>query len=106
MVFDPSVPKVERDDFPCRDWDRSIYGDIEEEMPPNMPKPMHRGRRFVMRAYVDSDHVGDSVTRRSCTGFCVFLNEAPIYWMSKKQTCCETSTFGSEFIAMTHDTSD
>ena len=30
----------------------------------------------------------------------VFLNNAPIYWNSKKQTSCETSTFGSEFIAM------
>jgi hypothetical protein len=30
----------------------------------------------------------------------VFLNGAPIYWSSKKQTSCETSTFGSEFIAM------
>ena len=28
------------------------------------------------------------------------LNEAPIYWMPKKQTPCETSTFGSEFVAM------
>ncbi len=30
----------------------------------------------------------------------MFLNGAPIYWSSKKQTSCETSTFGSEFIAM------
>jgi hypothetical protein len=30
----------------------------------------------------------------------VFLNNAPIYWSSKKQTSCETSTFGSEFVAM------
>ena len=43
---------------------------------------------------------GDLVTRRSRTGFIVFLNGAPIYWSSKKQTSCETSTFGSEFVAM------
>jgi hypothetical protein len=30
----------------------------------------------------------------------VFLNGVPIYWGLKKQTSCETSTFGSEFIAM------
>ena len=53
-----------------------------------------------MRIFVDSDHIGDEITRRSRTGFVVFLNSAPIYWMSKKQTSCETSTFGSEFIAM------
>jgi hypothetical protein len=30
----------------------------------------------------------------------VFLNGSSIYWSSKKQTSCETSTFGSEFVAM------
>ena len=41
-----------------------------------------------------------SVTRRSCTGFNIYLNKAPIYWMSKKQTAVEMSSFGSEFTAM------
>ena len=53
-----------------------------------------------MRAFVDSDHAGDSITRRSRTGFLLFLNSAPIYWFSKKQTSVETSSFGSEFVAM------
>ena len=30
----------------------------------------------------------------------MFLNSAPTYWMSKKQACVESSSFGSEFIAM------
>jgi hypothetical protein len=30
----------------------------------------------------------------------VFLNGAPIYWSYKKQSSCETSTFGSEFVAI------
>ena len=53
-----------------------------------------------MIACVDSDHAGDSVTRRSSTGFIIKLNSSPIYWMSKKQSGVETSSFGSEFIAM------
>ena len=54
-----------------------------------------------MRAFVDSNHAGDEVTRRSRTGFLVFLNSAPVYWwLSKKQTSCETSMLGSEFVAM------
>jgi hypothetical protein len=32
--------------------------------------------------------------------FIVFLNNSPIFWSSKKQGSCETSTFGSEFVAM------
>ena len=55
---------------------------------------------MTMSAYVDSDHAGDSLTRRSRTGFLVFLNCALIFWMSKKQTSIETSSFGSEFTAM------
>ena len=71
---------------------------MEEELPSSMPAP--RGLGFVMRAFVDADHAGDSITRRSRTGFLVYLNMAPVYWMSKKQTSVETSSFGSEFIAM------
>ena len=54
----------------------------------------------MIRAYVDADHAGDCLTRRSRTGFLVYLNSAPVYWSSKKQGSCETSTFGSEFMAM------
>ena len=49
---------------------------------------------------VDSDHAGDQATRRSRTGFLVWLNSSLIYWSSKKQTTIETSSFGSEFMAM------
>ena len=55
---------------------------------------------FVMHAKVDADHASDTITRRSRTGFLVYLNCAPIYWWSKKQNSVESSSFGSEFIAM------
>ena len=63
-----------------------------------MPTPLVIALR--MWAHVDSDHAGETMTRRPRTGFLVFLNKSPIYWHSKKQTSCETSTFGSEFVAM------
>ena len=53
-----------------------------------------------MRAKVDTDHAADTVTRRSRTGFLVYLNSGAVYWWSKKQTGIESSSFGSEFIAM------
>ena len=53
-----------------------------------------------MSAMVDADHAADTTTRRSRTGFIVYLNSAPIYWMSKKQNSVESSSFGSEFTAM------
>jgi hypothetical protein len=99
MVFDPSDPVINESDFELQDWTSSEFGHVQgrEEIPSNMPEP--RGLGFVMHAKVDSDHVSDT-TRRSRTGFLVYLNCAPIYWMSKKQASIESSTFGSEFTAM------
>mmetsp|Transcript_24915 Transcript_24915/g.59157 ORF Transcript_24915/g.59157 Transcript_24915/m.59157 type:complete len:877 (+) Transcript_24915:2272-4902(+) len=100
LVFDPTEWTPPDGDFPKQDWNFSIYGceGLEEVLPDDMPKPL--GKNMRLRVFVDSDHAGDEVTRRSRTGFIIFLNNAPIYWFSKKQTSCETSTYGSEFIAM------
>ena len=98
MVFDHTEPDIDTSQFPSEDWSASAYGECKEELPPNAPKA--RGLGFTMRAFVDSDHAGDSVTRRSRTGYIIFMNSAPVYWFSKKQTSVETSSFGSEFIAM------
>ncbi len=53
-----------------------------------------------MRCFIDADHAGDTVTRRSRTGFFIFINMAPVIFHSKKQTTIESSVFGSEFVAM------
>ena len=59
-----------------------------------------RGLGFVIHDKVDFDHAADTFTRISRTGFLVYLNCAPANWFSKKQNGVESSTFGSEFIAM------
>jgi hypothetical protein len=51
-------------------------------------------------AFVDADHAGDRVTRRSRTGVLIYINCSPIMWFSKRQNSVETSTFGSEFVAL------
>ena len=99
LVFDPTLPDIDTALFERKDWTTSEFDmDMKEDLPSNMPQP--RGLGFRMRAFVDADHATDSMTRRSRTGFVVFLNSAPIYWLSKKQTAIETSSFGSEFTAM------
>ena len=40
------------------------------------------------------------MTRRSTTGIIFFVNGAPIPWYSKIQNTIESSTFGSEFVAL------
>ena len=102
MVFDPSEPDIDMNAFQRQDWSYSIYSspgdEPREAIPPNMPKPLGKG--FKIRCFVDADHAGETLTRRSRTGFIVMLNNAPIYWFSKKNASVETSTFGSEFMAM------
>ena len=63
-----------------------------------MSEPRCHG--FIMRAKVDADHASDAVSRRSRTGLLIYLNCVLVYWWSKKQTSVESSSFGSEFVAM------
>ncbi len=55
---------------------------------------------MVTSCFVDADHAGCRVTRRSHAGVLIFVNWAPILWFSKGQNTVESSTFGSEFVAM------
>jgi len=97
MVFDPTELDINESQFPREDWTATLYGACTEDIPSNTPEPLGTG--FTMRIFVDSNHVGDMVTCYSRT-FIIFLNNVPIYWYSKKQGSYETSSFGSEFIAM------
>ena len=98
MVFDPSEPDIDMSAFPAEDWSHTVYDDAKEDIASDFPAP--RGFGFKIRAFVDADHAGNLVTRRSRTGFIIFLNNSPIYWSSKRQSGIETSSFGSEFMAM------
>ena len=81
-----------------REMMKRIYQDAKEDVPSNSPEP--RGKSVQVNCYVDANHAGDRVTRRSHTGILIFLNMALVSWFSKKQNTVESSTFGSEFIAM------
>ena len=97
IVFDPSYPVIDMSAFKDCDW-KAFYGDVGKPIPPNAPEPC--GKEVDLRLFVDSDHAGDKRTRRSRTGFLIYLNSAPITWFSKKQSTIETSVFGAEFVAM------
>ena len=98
LVLDPTYAPVEYKEFKLnQDWTQ-FYGDAEEALPPNAPEPL--GKEVELRAYVDSDHAGDKATRRSRTGFMIFMNMAMVNWLSKKQSTVEGAVFGAEFVAM------
>ena len=97
-MFDSSYPAIEMvSSFKECDW-KAFYGDGIKAVSPNAPQP--RGKEDDLRLFVDSNHAGDKRTRRSRTGFLIYLNSAPITWFSKKQATIETSVFGAEFVAM------
>ena len=97
LYLDPQHPQVDERLFQSYDW-YDFYQDAEEAVPGDMPLP--RGEAISMHRFVDLDHVGITVTRRSQTSLLLFVNCAPIAWYSKRQNTVKTSTFGSEFIAM------
>jgi hypothetical protein len=99
LYLSPQLPNVDFGDFQTNRTDfAEMYRDAKEEMPHKIPSP--RGRGMTMLAYVDASHAANKVTRRSHTGYVVFLNRAPILWYSKRQQTVETSTFSAEFIAL------
>lgn len=97
MVMDDSVPRFDESRFAKCDWSE-FYPGAEEPVAPNAPEL--RGNSVTTSAFVDADHAGCRVTRRSHTGIFVFINRAPVMWYSKRQNTVESSTFGSEFVAM------
>jgi hypothetical protein len=97
IYLDPSYPSISEDRFAKYDW-TDFYRYAEEAVPTNMPSP--RGRIMSTHCFVDSDHAGDKVTRRSQTGILIFCNRAPIIAYSKRQNSVECSTYGSELVAM------
>eukprot|EP00956_Cyclotella_meneghiniana_P019238 scaffold32809_cov47-Cyclotella_meneghiniana.AAC.3 len=99
LVFDPYKPKIPDDMFIECTWGPE-YSGAEEMIPPNAPKPL--GWSVLLRMFVDSDHVGDKVSRRSRTGYVIWANSSIVDWFSKKQATIEASVFGAEFCAMRH----
>merc|ERR1712127_1017188 len=63
-----------------------------------MPEPL--GAPVDSTAFEDSDHAGNVITRRSHTGILLFVNNALIRSFSKRQNTVESSTYGSELVAL------
>jgi hypothetical protein len=97
LIFDPAYADIDYSSFPQQNW-AEFYGDVTEAIPPDAPAPL--GKPVELRCYVDADHAGEKLTRRSRSGIIIFINSAPIVWYTKKQNTVETSTFGSEFVAL------
>ena len=91
------MPETNEDAFNHNANWKEFYGDVVEEDPPGMPTPL--GNPVRIKTFLDSDHAGNLVTRRSHTEIFIFVNNALITSYSKKQNKVELATFGAEMVA-------
>jgi len=97
MVFDPGYLQWKDSDFLECDW-TDFYPNASEEIPSKAPPS--RGLPVQINCFVDANHAGNKLNRRSHSGILIYLNRSPTVWYSKSQKTVETSTFGSEFVAL------
>ena len=100
LYFDPSTAVIYPTSFTGSTAEefRDKYRGAKEELPTDAPKA--RARAVEVTAFINASHASDKNTRRSHTGYIIFVIRAPIIWLSKRQKTVESSMFGSEFIAL------
>lgn len=87
LAFDPTYPTIDERKFKKYDWAEQYYG-AKEPIPSDAPEAL--GKAVDLRLYVDSDHAGEKLTRRSRTGWLIYMQSA------LRQSTVETSVFGAE----------
>jgi hypothetical protein len=93
-VLEPDLSNLPDQEF---DWCHTVYGNVEELIPKDAPKPL--GKAITTVTYTDANLYHDMLTGRSVTGILHFCNQTLVDWYSKRQATVETATFGSEFTA-------
>ena len=79
------------------DWSYTVYGNVQEIIPNNCPKPL--GKSVTTTTTDDVKLLHCLTMDASLTAFLRFCNQTPTDWYSKKQATVETVTYGSDFVA-------
>ena len=102
MVYDgkyyPCNEEYFKDSVVDFDKWKDFYPEAAEALPGKCIEPL--GNPAYVKAFVDANHAGNMANRRSHTGILIYVNNAPIIWYSKRQNTVETSSFGSEYVAL------
>ena len=64
---------------------------------PSLGLHLRASARLDLRAFTDADWAGCPDTRRSTSGFCVYLGDALVSWSSKRQAIVSRSSAKAEY---------
>ena len=76
---------------PEYDWSSSVYGDVKEIIPTDIPEP--KGKYVTLSHYFDANLYHDMVTGRSITAILHFLNQNPDGLVLKETSYCRDCYF-------------
>jgi len=102
LGFDPTLQEIDDrlfdDQNKVIDQWRDFYPEAIDPLPHGMPEAL--GKSVQIICYVDANHAGNLLNRRSHSGILIYVNNTPVIWYSKRQNTVETSSFGSEFVTL------
>ena len=76
------------------EWSRTVYGNVKEEVPKDIPKPL--GKRVITTTFLHDNLLHDIVTGKSVTAVLHFVKTTSTDLLLKKQATVETAIYGSE----------
>ena len=62
------------------EWTRTVYGNVKEEIPADIPKPL--GQRVITTTFLDANLLHNIVTGKSVRAVLHFVNTTPTDWFS------------------------
>jgi hypothetical protein len=80
-IYHPTFPRIDTTKFRENESWTSFYGEVKEAIPTNAPIPT--GKSVVMPLFVDADHDGNMLTRRSITVYVQLINNAVVNQRNK-----------------------
>lgn len=78
-----------------------MYLKLTEDFHLVVNKSHYPGGKVKLYAFSDASF-GNETNRRSRTGFIIYTNGTPVSWKSTKQHLNTTSTYGAEYVALSH----
>ena len=67
---------------------------------------MRSDKSWEIICFTDSDYASDPVTRRSVSGYIIYVHGVPVCWKSKAQRCVTLSSCEAEWIALSEAVKD